>query len=186
MAPLNARLLDTARQTDSHAVVQEMNSELKRQEKVLDAVTDHTDRSAYELQNVSQQAKKDFKVRPGEPSSAVQAPGNVCMPEHHPAKLYARRQRRNVGASPQISGCAMAQPVFLQCKIQNGHCRRGRLSAFFNMQLDRAVASSVKPCVRPQSLSELGRLSTSEYTGSLRRGPSYLGSNEGLLVKASV
>ena len=44
-----------------------MNSELKRQEKVLDAVTDHTDRSAYELQNVSQQAKKDFKVRPGAP-----------------------------------------------------------------------------------------------------------------------
>ena len=42
-----------------------MNNELKRQERVLDAVTDHTDRSAYELQNVSQQAKKDFKVRPG-------------------------------------------------------------------------------------------------------------------------
>ena len=46
-------------------VLQEMNNELKRQERVLDAVTDHTDRSAYELQNVSQQAKKDFKVRPG-------------------------------------------------------------------------------------------------------------------------
>lgn len=44
-----------------------MNNELKRQEKVLDAVTDHTDRSTYELQNVSQQAKKDFKVRPGAP-----------------------------------------------------------------------------------------------------------------------
>ena len=42
-----------------------MNNELKRQERVLDAVTDHTDCSAYELQNVSQQAKKDFKVRPG-------------------------------------------------------------------------------------------------------------------------
>ena len=42
-------------------VLQEMNNELKRQERVLDAVTDHTDRSAYELQNVSQQAKKDFQ-----------------------------------------------------------------------------------------------------------------------------
>ena len=48
-----------------HAKLQEMNNELKRQERVLDAVTDHTDRSAYELQNVSQQAKKDFRVRPG-------------------------------------------------------------------------------------------------------------------------
>ncbi|CAL5222338.1 g4687 [Coccomyxa viridis] len=49
----------------------EMNSELKRQEKVLDAVTDHTDRSAYELQNVSQQAKKDFKVRPARQSGGI-------------------------------------------------------------------------------------------------------------------
>ncbi|CAK0787334.1 hypothetical protein CVIRNUC_010552 [Coccomyxa viridis] len=46
----------------------EMNNELKRQERVLDAVTDHTDRSAYELQNVSHQAKKDFKVRPARQS----------------------------------------------------------------------------------------------------------------------
>lgn len=55
-----------------------MNSELTRQEKVLDAVTDHTDRSAYELQNVSQQAKKDFKVRPGTSSLSSTNPGNAC------------------------------------------------------------------------------------------------------------
>ena len=58
-----------------------MNSELKRQEKVLDAVTDHTDRSAYELQNVSQQAKKDFKVRPGEFFLALRL--WQCTPERH-------------------------------------------------------------------------------------------------------
>lgn len=41
-----------------------MNDELKRQEHVLDAVTDHTDRTGYEIQHVSAQARKDFKVRP--------------------------------------------------------------------------------------------------------------------------
>ena len=78
-----------------HGAVQEMNSELKRQEKVLDAVTDHTDRSAYELQNVSQQAKKDFKVRPGEPFSAINATlaMSACLSiEHQPSKWHAQRQ----------------------------------------------------------------------------------------------
>ena len=41
-----------------------MNDELKRQEKVLDDVTDHTDRTGADLVAVSTQAKKDFKVRP--------------------------------------------------------------------------------------------------------------------------
>ncbi len=41
-----------------------MNDELKRQENVLDAVTDHTDRTGYDIQHVSAQARKDFKVRP--------------------------------------------------------------------------------------------------------------------------
>ena len=45
-------------------VAQAMNDELKRQEHVLDAVTDHTDRTGYEIQHVSAQARKDFKVRP--------------------------------------------------------------------------------------------------------------------------
>ncbi|EIE24462.1 hypothetical protein COCSUDRAFT_65368 [Coccomyxa subellipsoidea C-169] len=49
----------------SHA----MNDELKRQEHVLDAVTDHTDRTGYEIQHVSAQARKDFKVRPKPASS---------------------------------------------------------------------------------------------------------------------
>ncbi|CAL8467459.1 g6997 [Coccomyxa elongata] len=49
----------------SHA----MNDELKRQENVLDAVTDHTDRTGYDIQHVSAQARKDFKVRPKPASS---------------------------------------------------------------------------------------------------------------------
>lgn len=43
---------------------QAMNDELKRQEKVLDNVTDHTERTGADLYAVSTQAKRDFKVRP--------------------------------------------------------------------------------------------------------------------------
>jgi hypothetical protein len=45
-------------------MLQEMNDELQRQEAVLDAVTDHTDRTNFEIQNVASQARRDFKVRP--------------------------------------------------------------------------------------------------------------------------
>ena len=41
-----------------------MGEELKRQEHVLDAVTDHTDRTNFDIQHVASQARKDFKVRP--------------------------------------------------------------------------------------------------------------------------
>ena len=141
-----------------------MNSELKRQEKVLDAVTDHTDRSAYELQNVSQQAKKDFKVRPGEPFSAINAPGNVCMPEHRAStiKMDAQRQEALCRSSTYVSWRAPQHSKSFAWCFLNGHCGTGRLSMFFDAQPDRAGASSVRPYARPQSLSELGRLSTSE------------------------
>lgn len=56
-----------------------MNDELKRQEHVLDAVTDHTDRTGYEIQHVSAQARKDFKVRPKRESSTHWLPSTDAL-----------------------------------------------------------------------------------------------------------
>ena len=58
-----------------------MNDELQRQEAVLDAVTDHTDRTNYEIQNVASQARRDFKVRPKRalPPPPAAHPHPSCM-----------------------------------------------------------------------------------------------------------
>lgn len=56
--------LHTSGVLEADCGLQAMNDELNRQENVLDAVTDHTDRTGYDIQHVSAQARKDFKVRP--------------------------------------------------------------------------------------------------------------------------
>jgi len=97
------------------AAVQEMNSELKRQEKVLDGVTDHTDRSAYDLQNVSQQAKKDFKVKPGEPSHV-----SVNSPTHNTSAMcneswpcLHERAMKYIQVNPE-SGCLAPKGILFE------------------------------------------------------------------------